>query len=99
LTWYRGTGLILVPPAQEEVEVSDDITPACPRHLTAQSARWRQPPGDRPAGTAARLIVGLALVGDVAYGHWARGFHPAAWALGLIGFPSHMLTDPGYLLP
>lgn len=43
-------------------------------------------------GTTARLIVGLLLIGDVAYGHWARGFHPAAWALGLIGFPAILLA-------
>lgn len=43
-------------------------------------------------GTAARLIAGLLLIGDVAYGHWARGFHPAAWALGLIGFPAILLA-------
>lgn len=38
-------------------------------------------------GTLARLVVGVLLLADVAYGHWARGFHPAAWVLGLIGFP------------
>jgi hypothetical protein len=43
-------------------------------------------------GTTARLMVGLLLVGDVAYGHWARGFHLAAWTLGLIGFPAAMLV-------
>lgn len=36
--------------------------------------------------------MGLALTGDVAHGHWARGFHPAAWALGLIGFPAVLLA-------
>lgn len=43
-------------------------------------------------GTAARLIAGLLLLGDVGYGHWARGFHPAAWALGLIGGPAILLA-------
>lgn len=43
-------------------------------------------------GTTARLIVGLLLIGEVAYGHWARGFHLAAWALGLIGFPAILLA-------
>jgi hypothetical protein len=43
-------------------------------------------------GTAARLIVGVVLLGDVAYGHWTRGFHPTAWALGLLGFPMMLLT-------
>ena len=43
-------------------------------------------------GTLARLTVGAALVGDVAFGHWARGFHPAAWILGVIGFPAILLA-------
>ncbi|HZC73870.1 MAG TPA: hypothetical protein VE442_24495 [Jatrophihabitans sp.] len=43
-------------------------------------------------GTAARLGVGLALLGDVAYGHWTRGFHPAPWLLGLLGFPAVTLA-------
>jgi hypothetical protein len=43
-------------------------------------------------GTAARLIVGVFLLADVAFGHIARGFHPAAWALGLLGFPAILLT-------
>jgi hypothetical protein len=38
-------------------------------------------------GTVARLAVGVALLADVAYGHWARGLHLAAWGLGLLGFP------------
>jgi hypothetical protein len=43
-------------------------------------------------GTVARLLAGVALLGDVAYGHWTRGFHPAAWALGLIGFSAVLIT-------
>lgn len=43
-------------------------------------------------GTTARLVVGVLLLGDVALGHWTRGFHPAAWALGLLGFPTVLLT-------
>jgi hypothetical protein len=39
-------------------------------------------------GTTARLLVGLGLVGSVAWGHLARGFHPWSWALGLLGFPA-----------
>ena len=41
-----------------------------------------------PVGTTARIAVGALLVGSVAHGHLARGFHPAAWALGLVGFPT-----------
>jgi hypothetical protein len=41
-----------------------------------------------PVGTTARIIVGTLLVGSVAQGHLARGFHPSAWALGLVGFPA-----------
>jgi hypothetical protein len=40
-----------------------------------------------PQGTTARLVVGLALLGSVTWGHLARGFHPWSWALGLLGFP------------
>ena len=42
-------------------------------------ARW---------GTAARVVVGIALVANVAYGHATRGWHPAAWLLGLLMFPA-----------
>ena len=41
-----------------------------------------------PVGTAARILVGALLVGSVLQGHLARGFHPSAWALGLLGFPA-----------
>jgi hypothetical protein len=37
-----------------------------------------------PVGTTARIVVGTLLVGSVAQGHLARGFHPSAWALGLV---------------
>jgi hypothetical protein len=43
-------------------------------------------------GTVARLIVGVFLLADVTFGHIARGFHPAAWALGLVGFPAVLLV-------
>lgn len=39
-------------------------------------------------GTAARATVGTLLVGSVLYGHAARGWHPAAWLLGLLVFPA-----------
>ena len=43
--------------------------------------------GIGPAGTAARVIVGGLLLGSVAQGHVARGFHLSSWVLGLVGFP------------
>jgi hypothetical protein len=43
-------------------------------------------------GTAARATVGTLLVGSVLYGHAARGWHPAAWLLGLLVFPAAVLT-------
>ncbi len=48
--------------------------------------------GIGPLGTAARLLVGLALVGSVTWGHLARGFHPWSWALGLLGFPALLVA-------
>ncbi len=39
-------------------------------------------------GTAARIAVGIALVGSVGYGHAAHGWHPVAWLLGLVVFPA-----------
>jgi hypothetical protein len=41
-----------------------------------------------PVGTTARILVGTLLVGTVTWGHLARGFHPSAWVLGLLGFPA-----------
>jgi hypothetical protein len=43
-------------------------------------------------GTSARIVLGLVLVGSVLYGHWARGWHPAAWLLGVVGFPVVVLA-------
>lgn len=43
-------------------------------------------------GTLARMVVGVLLLADVAAGHWARGFRPAVWALGLAGFPAVLLA-------
>lgn len=45
-----------------------------------------------PVGTAARVVVGLYLVGSVIHGQWTGVFEPAAWALGLIGFPAMLLA-------
>jgi len=41
-----------------------------------------------PVGTIARVLVGGLFVGSVAWGHLDRGFHPSAWLLGLLGFPT-----------
>ncbi len=38
-------------------------------------------------GTAARLLLGLDLVGSVVHGQLATHLVPGTWALGLIGFP------------
>ncbi len=66
-----------------------------PRHdeVSAMAATNTHPPATRrrqigPVGTTARIIVGTLLVGSVAHGHLTRGFHPSAWALGLLGFPA-----------
>jgi hypothetical protein len=45
-----------------------------------------------PWGTAARLVVGLVLVGSVITGQLATHLTPAAWALGLGGFPMLVLV-------
>ena len=45
-----------------------------------------------PIGTAARIIVGLVLLGSVVQGHLARGFHLSSWALGLLGFPAMLVA-------
>jgi hypothetical protein len=69
-----------------------------PRHdeVSAMAATNTHPPATRrrqigPFGTTARIIVGTLLVGSVAQGHLTRGFHPSAWALGLLGFPAVLL--------
>jgi hypothetical protein len=43
-------------------------------------------------GTAARLLVGLVLLGSVLQGELAGPFRPAAWLLGLVGFPAVLLA-------
>ncbi len=56
-----------------------------------------QAPDRRPSrmigamGTAARLLVGLVLLGSVLQGELAGPFRPAAWLLGLVGFPAVLL--------
>jgi hypothetical protein len=44
-----------------------------------------------PIGTTARIIVGILLLGSVIQGHLAGPFRPAAWTLGLLGFPALLL--------
>jgi hypothetical protein len=39
----------------------------------------------------ARVVVGSGLVGSMLYGHATRGWHPAAWLLGLLVFPAVVL--------
>jgi hypothetical protein len=56
-----------------------------------------QRPGRRhrsigPAGTVARVIVGMWLVASVAQGHLSAGFRPWPWVLGLVGFPLVVLV-------
>ncbi len=47
-----------------------------------------------PIGTAARLVVGLLLIGLIVYGQLSSSWHlaPTTWALGLIGFPALVLA-------
>ncbi|MPZ89209.1 MAG: hypothetical protein GEU81_14310 [Nitriliruptorales bacterium] len=73
------------------MSVADDRTapPAEPAG-TARGAGWRRRIG--PLGTAARVVVGLALLGDVMLGHWTGEFGPASWVLGLVGFPTVLLA-------
>ena len=58
----------------------------------AQGAVDERPAGRRrrigALGTAARAVLGLALLADVLTGHWSGPFRPAAWALGLVGLPA-----------
>jgi hypothetical protein len=44
------------------------------------------------AGTVARIVVGVLLLGSVVAGQVTRGFHPAAWLLALVGLPAVLLT-------
>jgi hypothetical protein len=59
---------------------------------TDQATRPRREIG--PIGTAARLLVGLLLVGLIVYGQLATSGHltPITWALGLLGFPTIVLA-------
>jgi hypothetical protein len=48
--------------------------------------------GIGPLGTAARVGVGLLLLGSVVWGHLTAGFHPLSWALALLGFPALLVA-------
>ena len=41
-----------------------------------------------PLGTAARIIVGMGLLGSVLYGHVTGDFKPGPWHLVLVVFPT-----------
>ncbi|SRR6266851_1164018 len=45
-----------------------------------------------PIGTTARTVVGLWFVGSVIHGQLSVHLAPAAWALGLVGFPALTLA-------
>ncbi len=62
------------------------------RPTTDQAIRPRRDIG--PLGTAARLLVGLLLVGLIVYGQLASSGHlaPVTWVLGLLGFPTLVLA-------
>lgn len=45
-----------------------------------------------PIGAVARIVVGIVLIGSVIYGEFSSHPTPAAWALGLIGFPALVLA-------
>jgi len=46
-----------------------------------------------PNATAARLVAGLLLLGNVAFSQLVtQHVRPATWALGLLGYPALMLT-------
>jgi hypothetical protein len=63
----------------------DEVSAMAATNTSPRAIRRRQ---IGPVGTTARIVVGALLVGSVAWGHLARGFHPSAWGLGLVGFPA-----------
>jgi hypothetical protein len=62
---------------------------AATTHTAANGRRPKRMIG--AIGTAARLLVGLVLLGSVLQGELAGPFRPAAWLLGLVGFPAVLL--------
>jgi hypothetical protein len=63
-------------------------SPEAPEPVRHQASHVRRAIG--PTGTVARLLVGLLLIGLIVYGQLVatRHFTPAAWVLGLLGFPA-----------
>ena len=49
-----------------------------------------------PLSTAARLVVGLLLVGSVIHGQLVTHLALAPWALGLLGFPALVVAWHGW---
>lgn len=75
----------------EAMSVANDRTaPPAEPGGTARSVGWRRRIG--PLGTAARVVVGVTLLGNVIVGHWSGEFVPAPWVLGLVGFPAVLLA-------
>ena len=67
--------------------------------MTEQQLAWRARQSGRglgPLGTAARLLVGILLVGSVIYGQLSSHLTLAAWTLGLLGFPAIVLAWHGW---
>jgi hypothetical protein len=62
------------------------------RVIHSNRQRTGRPRGIGPLGTTARVLVGGLLLGSVTWGHLTRGFHHAAWLLGLVGFPVLLLA-------
>jgi hypothetical protein len=54
--------------------------------------RTKRRRGIGPVGTTLRVTVGGLMLGSVLWGHLTRGFHPSAWALGLLGFPALLVA-------
>jgi hypothetical protein len=65
-------------------------TNTAPRHIDERTGHSRRSIG--AWGTAARIVIGVLLVGSVAVGHLSAGFDPWAWVLGLVGFPLLVLA-------
>ena len=71
-----------------------------PRAARQPGDRNRPQAGGRPgcsraigtAGTAARILVGVVLLGSVVTGEASRGRHPVAWVLALAVFPAAALA-------
>jgi len=74
------------------VAASTNTTMNNPNQQAAgQAPGWRRSRMIGAMGTAARLLVGLVLLGSVLQGELAGPFRPAAWLLGLVGFPAVLL--------